>query len=163
NRLVSASSPNSSSTFGYDFTGARAKVVSAGATTYYPEMTYNITAATKTKNIFADGALMATITNAPSSTVFAYNADDFLGGSNDETNASGTLTETIQYYPYGCIRIDNTFGSYPGQQRKYIGQQYDSGTALSYLNARYYNGSQGQFLSEDPVFLGNPGNQTHSD
>jgi RHS repeat-associated protein len=34
-----------------------------------------------------------------------------------------------------------------------VGQQYDVATALDYLNARYYNGSQGQFLSEDPVFL----------
>ena len=32
-------------------------------------------------------------------------------------------------------------------------------TGLSYLNARYYNSAQGQFLSEDPVFLGNPSRQ----
>jgi RHS repeat-associated protein len=43
-------------------------------------------------------------------------------------------------------------------QSIYIGQQYDAATQLDYLNARYYNGTQEQFLSEDPVFLamGNP-------
>lgn len=31
---------------------------------------------------------------------------------------------------------------------------------LDYLNARYYDSSRGQFLTEDPVFWGNPKNQT---
>jgi RHS repeat-associated protein len=35
----------------------------------------------------------------------------------------------------------------------YIGQYFDSASSLSYLNARYYNPLQGQFLSEDPIFL----------
>ena len=38
-------------------------------------------------------------------------------------------------------------------QHIYIGQ-YTDNTGLSYLNARYYNGAQGQFTSEDPVFWG---------
>jgi RHS repeat-associated protein len=38
-------------------------------------------------------------------------------------------------------------------QHIYIGQ-YTDNTGLSYLNARYYNGVQGQFTSEDPVFWG---------
>jgi RHS repeat-associated protein len=41
----------------------------------------------------------------------------------------------------------------------YIGQYADDQTSLDYLNARYYDGSRGQFLSEDPVFLGNPSSQ----
>jgi RHS repeat-associated protein len=37
-------------------------------------------------------------------------------------------------------------------QHIYIGQYQDDQTSLDYLNARYYDGSRGQFLSEDPVF-----------
>ena len=33
----------------------------------------------------------------------------------------------------------------------------------AFLNARYYNSAQGQFLSEDPVFLGNPKQQNLTD
>jgi len=33
------------------------------------------------------------------------------------------------------------------------------GTGLSYLNARYYSPQQGQFISQDPVFLGRPKDQ----
>ena len=34
----------------------------------------------------------------------------------------------------------------------FIGEQYDDSTNLSYLNARYYDGGKGRFLSQDPVF-----------
>ena len=47
--------------------------------------------------------------------------------------------------------------------RQYIGQLYDQGSGLSYLNARYYSGSQGQFTSQDPVFLGQPKEQNLQD
>ena len=33
----------------------------------------------------------------------------------------------------------------------------------AFLNARYYSGTQGQFTSEDPVFLGNPTSQNLTD
>ena len=41
-------------------------------------------------------------------------------------------------------------------QRVFIGQYFDDATALSYLNARYYSGDHGQFLSQDPILLGVP-------
>jgi RHS repeat-associated protein len=39
---------------------------------------------------------------------------------------------------------------------------YDAATSLSYLNARYYNSAQGQFVSQDPIFNGSPKNQNLS-
>jgi RHS repeat-associated protein len=48
------------------------------------------------------------------------------------------------------------------RRRKYIGQFVDD-SSLSYLNARYYNGTQGQFTSQDPVFIGEPQQQTLQD
>jgi RHS repeat-associated protein len=49
------------------------------------------------------------------------------------------------------VRLDQKSGSL-AEQRKYIGQEFDTSTNLSYLNARFYNPDRGQFLSEDPVF-----------
>jgi RHS repeat-associated protein len=69
-----------------------------------------------------------------------------------------TVVETLDYYPYGAIRLDNATGT-TKEVRKYIGQEYDQATSLSYLQSRYYNGAQGQFLSQDPVFLGDPNSQ----
>lgn len=82
-----------------------------------------------------------------------------MGRTNDVTNASGTVQEVLQNFPNGSIGLDNTTSSFSGELRKYIGQQFDAATALSYLNARYYDGNRGQFISQDPVFLGNPNNQ----
>ena len=60
------------------------------------------------------------------------------------------------YFPYGSMRIDEKSSPQDStsskEQRKYIGQEFDASTGLSYLNARYYDGNRGQFLSQDPVF-----------
>src|SRR3989344_3273858 len=42
------------------------------------------------------------------------------------------------------------------EQRKFIGQEYDIGTGLDYLNARYYDAMRGQFISQDPLARDNP-------
>ena len=39
----------------------------------------------------------------------------------------------------------------------------DAGVVHALLQARYYDGSKGQFLSEDPVFLGDPKQQVLAD
>jgi len=36
-------------------------------------------------------------------------------------------------------------------KKQYIGQYEGPETNLNYLQARYYDGSKGEFLSEDPV------------
>jgi RHS repeat-associated protein len=165
NRLVSASSSSSSSpasSYGYDFTGQRVLVQNGTSTTSYPEMTYNTDGTTPVKHIFAGGTLVATITGTSTSTAAAsvrYVLDDTLGGSNVVTDSSGTVVETLDYYPYGATRIDNLANGAISEQRKFIGQEYDAATSLSYLNARYYDGGRGQFVSEDPVFWGDPAQQ----
>ena len=79
----------------------------------------------------------------------SYIHPDHLGSTNVVTNASGTVVQTLDYYPYGSPRIKS--GS-DVSQRKYIGQMYDEASGLNYLNARYYAAAQGQFISQDPVF-----------
>ena len=64
--------------------------------------------------------------------------------------SSGEVTQTLDYYPYGSQRIAT--GSF-SEQRRFIGEEFDGDTEFSYLNARYYQGSRGQFMSQDPVFL----------
>ena len=66
------------------------------------------------------------------------------------TDEDGEVTQTLDYYPYGSQRIAT--GSF-AEQRRFIGEEYDRDTEFSYLNARYYQGSRGQFMSQDPVFL----------
>jgi RHS repeat-associated protein len=62
----------------------------------------------------------------------------------------------LDYAPYGNVIASENTGTTTAA-RQYIGQFSDA-SGLSYLNARYYNSNQGQFISEDPTFLsiGNP-------
>ncbi len=48
--------------------------------------------------------------------------------------------------------MDTIASSYK-ETHKYIGEEYDESTGLSYLNARYYNGARGRFISQDPKFI----------
>jgi len=111
-------------------------------------------------------AAFAPATTSPTTgttTTITYIHQDQLGGTNAVTNFQGLLTENLQYYPYGALRTDTIIGSNLGNKRKYIGQVYDASTGLDYLNARYYAWARGQFISEDPVFLGNPNQQNLRD
>src|SRR5215468_7861850 len=75
---------------------------------------------------------------------------------------SSTPLENLDYYPYGSTRIDQTTNNFR-ENKQYIGQYSDPETNLSYLQARYYDGGKGAFLSEDPVFLGDPRQQNLTD
>jgi RHS repeat-associated protein len=156
NRLASAErSGGGITSYGYDHTGQRVFQATGSATTSYPNRYYNIAssslAATTTKHIFApDGTLLATVVGASTTATTTYLHPDHLGGTNVTTNTSGAVTQTLDYYPYGSQRINS--GS-SAEQRRFIGEEYDSDTEFSYLNARYYQGSRGQFMSQDPVFL----------
>jgi RHS repeat-associated protein len=68
----------------------------------------------------------------------------------------------LDYYPYGSTRVSSTTGAY-NEAKQFIAQYADPESSLSYLQARYYDGSKGQFLSEDPVFWGDPKQQNLRD
>ena len=120
-------------------------------TTIYPSKYYNIDSNGKvTKHIFANGIEIAVIEGTGIDAKVKYIHTDNLGGTNVVTDSNGVVVETIDYYPYGNIRIDEKTSS--SEQRKYIGEEYDESTKLNYLNARYYDSSTGKFISQDPVF-----------
>jgi RHS repeat-associated protein len=70
---------------------------------------------------------------------------------------TGNVVQTLDFYPYGGTRISSATST--NERRKYIGQFADDST-LSYFNARYYDGSRGQFITQDLVFLGDPKQQS---
>ncbi len=155
--LTFSNSPESANvkiTSTYDSSGQRVKVVSGGITTVYPSSYYNTDGTTAQKHIMANGAVVATIKGTAATAVPYYVTTDHLTGSNVVTNASGVQQELTDYYPFGAIRLDEKVSTF-SEQRKFTGQEYDQDTGLNYLNARYYNGMIGRFLSEDPVFWDN--------
>jgi RHS repeat-associated protein len=157
NRLTKAGATGgATTTYAYDHENQRVQKVTSSATTTYVNRYYNVAssslAATTTKHIFSpDGTLLATVVGSgAANAATTYLHPDHLGGTNVVTDENGEVVQTLDYYPYGSQRIAT--GSF-SEQRRFIGEEYDPETEFSYLNARYYQGSRGQFMSQDPVFV----------
>ncbi|MGN6656007.1 MAG: RHS repeat-associated core domain-containing protein [Rhodanobacter sp.] len=75
-----------------------------------------------------------------------YVYTDAQGTPLAEADASGNITATFDYAPYGSQAL-GTPPSGPG----YTGHVNDPDTGLVYMQARYYDPGTGQFLSPDPV------------
>jgi RHS repeat-associated protein len=139
--------------------------ISTTSTTYYPSKYFSLASttsggtsySTSTNYIWLGDTLLSTIDQklyngtATGTSIARYVHPDHLGSTNVVTDASGSIAQLLDYFPYGASRVSST--TYPtNEQREYIGQFADQ-TGLDYLNARYYDSARGQFLSEDPVFL----------
>jgi RHS repeat-associated protein len=165
NRMTQAVTQGSTSTYAYDYAGNRVSQTVGSNTTIYPNKFYSITSstngatttATTTVYVWNGDTLIATIdqvtvngANSGSSTT-RYIHPDHLGSTNVVSDENGSVVQDVEYYPYGETRLNQP--TYPtNEQRQYIAQFMD-GNSLVYLNARYYDSSRGQFMSEDPVFL----------
>jgi len=84
-------------------------------------------------------------------TTTRYSHPDHLNSTNVTTDYRGVTIQTLDYYPYGSTRINQASGGV-NEAKQFIAQYADPETSLSYLQARYYDGSKGEFLSEDPTF-----------
>jgi RHS repeat-associated protein len=119
---------------------------------------------TITKHIMAGNIMLSTVTKTTTGSVTTTTVNtiltDHLTGSAVVLDKDNKVIETTDYFPFGQIRLDEkatpvapTNSTLPfSEQRKYIGQEFDAGTGLNYLNARYYNGVTGRFTSQDPMF-----------
>ncbi len=152
NRLTQSTKGAITSSYEYDQSGQRVKVSNGTTTSFYPNDSYNFDGTTATKQIFANGQLVATV-KGTGSAVEVYDVhNDHLAGSSVVTNSSGTKEELMDYYPYGNIRLDEKQGAFE-EKRKFIGEEYDAETGLNYLNARYYSSGIGRFVSQDIMHL----------
>jgi len=141
-------------------------------TAAYPSKYFSITSttngatttATSTSYIYAGDTLVSyieqalingTATGTPST---YYVHPDHLGSTNVITSASGTVLMSKDYMPFGSTRIES---GNTAMARGYIGQFEDEN--LLYLQARYMDPMRGQFLSQDPIFLGDPKGQLLTD
>ncbi|MFA6172018.1 MAG: RHS repeat-associated core domain-containing protein [Patescibacteria group bacterium] len=74
-----------------------------------------------------------------------------------DTDENGDVVQLLDYYPFGGIRLNERSGNIDNK-RKAFGHEYDDGTDLYYMRARYQNPAIGRFISQDPVYL-NIGNR----
>lgn len=153
NELTSVVKAGVTSSYKYDHEGNRVTEVVGTTTTTFPDKFYNVTnTGKKTKNIYAGDELVATVETVGAVVTPYYIHTDHLGSTQIVTASNGTRSETLDYFPFGDVRLNVKTGSFDSS-RKYIGEEGDDSTGLNYLNARYYNSKTGRFLSQDSVFL----------
>ena len=152
--LLSFISKIATSTYGYDQNDMRTFLTDGGYTTIFPNMYFSSSTGntgTTTKYIYAGGLLVSTIEKATSTRLLRYSFADPLQSASVITDATGqTIQETIDYMPYGAVRVDSKSNGYGGTKKGYIQSERDS-SGLNYMNARYYEGVKGKFVSQDPV------------
>ncbi len=81
-----------------------------------------------------------------------WNLTDQQGSVRDVINNAGTVVDHIEYDPYGNIISQTSLSNQP--RFAFAGMQLDQATGLYYDNARYYDSSTGQFISQDPKGFG---------
>jgi RHS repeat-associated protein len=151
NRLTQSRGGTATTTYLYDETGQRTAKTSNSFTTHYPFSVYEAQGATTTKHIYAGDILVATIQSDTPSPKTYYNHQDHLGSTNVVSTSDGYLTQVLDYYPFGSLRVDESYGD-TDISKKFTGFELDRETDLSYAGARYLDCARGQFTSQDPVF-----------
>src|SRR3989339_48561 len=139
-------------TYTYDHEGDRVITADGTTTRIYPSDLYNKAGSTTVKHIYANGELIATVDYNGSTTTVYHDHTDHLTGTGTITSSTPAEIQTLDYFAFGEQRINDKAGTFD-EQIEYAGSEYDGNTSLNYMNARYYNGNQGRFISEDPVFI----------
>src|SRR5205814_10274445 len=76
-----------------------------------------------------------------------YYFADHLGSTDIVTNASGSIEEESEYYPFGGERVITDTGI--GNNYKFTGKERDPETGCDYFGARYYCNPIGRFITPD--------------
>lgn len=104
NRLTHTNmiSPSIVISYEYDQNDNRTKYQTPTDTTIYPNKLYNIKNGLDiTKHIFIGDTPAITIEKAGTTENIFYNHQDHLDSTNLVTDSSGTIVQTLDYYPYG--------------------------------------------------------------
>ena len=140
------------STYHYNHTNQRVLHIDGENVIYTPNKHFERRGVTTTKHIYIGNTIVATIeTDEDGNDAKHFVHTDHLGGTNVVSNEEGAVEQVLDYYPYGTTRI-NEQNSHFDQTNKFTGYELD-GTGLQYAGQRYYDGSTGQFNSQDPAYL----------
>jgi RHS repeat-associated protein len=154
NRLTSVTLPGSEGTvsFKYDPFGRRIYKSSSSATSVFAydndgNLVEETTSAGTTIARYAHGLnIDEPLAMLRSSTTSYYDADG-LGSITSLSSGVGALAQTYTFDSFGKQTASSGSLTNPFQ---YTAREFDPETSLYYYRARYYGGSMGRFVSEDP-------------
>jgi RHS repeat-associated protein len=147
--------------FTYDPFGRRAKRVVDGTTTQYLHDGDNViqeqnAAGSATADLLTGLGVDDTFARIESGTTTSL-LTDALGSTVGLTDATGAITTSYAYQPFGKTTAS---GGASSNSFQFTGRENDGGGAgLYFYRGRYYNPTWGRFISEDPIgFAGGDSN-----
>ena len=136
----------------YDADGNRV-VKDSGPVSIYPNQNYSERNGTAFKHIFIGDTRLLTKTVKTDSTFENeqfYFTDDHLGSSSYVSDASGQLTEHLEYFPFGETWIDEHPAQPTPVPYEFNGKELDE-NGLYYFGSRYYDPRTDLWQSPDPI------------
>ncbi|MFD6533447.1 SpvB/TcaC N-terminal domain-containing protein [Streptomyces sp. NPDC060184] len=140
-----------SASYTYDDKGDR--VVKRGdGLSLYPNRYYSEHDTTGYKHVFVGDSRITTktvATNGPEDEQQFFHADH-IGSSGYVTDEQGTVTQHLEYFPYGETWVEEQTGQ-ANTPYRFTGKELDAETGLYYYGARYYNPRTQLWASADPA------------
>ena len=141
-------------TFEYDRFGRRIQISGPLNTTNYLYDGIRVAETTNTSGGELSGYTQGPAVDEPLAILSEGTPDYYQGDEQGSitalTNSSGTIVQNYVYDAYGnaksSLGLTNSF--------RYTAREFDPETGLYYDRARYYDPTQGRFLSEDPIGFG---------
>ncbi len=131
-------------TASYTFTGAEDNFVIDQAISQTSELTQVQESNSPISYIYSNQRLAKIQDN----NIIYYHSDN-IGSTSLQTNSLGDITTKNNYLPFGKELSFSLFGK---EKYGFTSKEYDVESSLNYFNARYYNPSNGKFISNDPIF-----------
>lgn len=85
-------------------------------------------------------------------TDYFYNITDWLGTNRAVMDATGSMVNANDHYPFGMrMPARQLVTDAEGNRYQYTGHEYDGDTRYGYHGARYYNRELGKYMNVDPL------------
>ncbi len=134
----------------YDALGRRIqRSANSGITNFVydgPDVVRDLNANLSTASDYLNGADIDNKLRQTVSGTSSYFTTDHLGTTRAVTDASGTVTSSLNYDSFGAVVSGSPLTRYT-----YTGRESDPDTGLVYYRARWYASQLGRFISEDPI------------
>ena len=152
NRLVKVEMPSQTVEYGYDVLDRRISKTVGGVTTGFVYDGDDVLLEFENSSLdkrYLHGVGIDQVLAQEEAGEMLWHLSDHLGTVRDLVNSDGEVVNHLTYDSFGNV-VDETDDTVDSRYL-FTGREFDDEIGLYYYRARYYDGSTGRFISEDPI------------